>query len=72
MADPKKTPNDPLAAAQFPIGGAVAGGDARDDQPMTDVQAIELRQLCDEKNEPMDATLTQRQASQRIAALKKM
>lgn len=73
MADPRKTPNDPLAAAQFPIGGAVVGGDdARDDQPMTDAQATELRQLCDETGEPMDANLTQRQASQRIAALKKM
>lgn len=73
MADPKKTPNDPLSAAQFPIGGTVVGGDdARDDQPMTDIQATELRQLCEEKGEPMDANLTQRQASQRIAALRAM
>lgn len=73
MADSKKTPNDPLSAAEFPIGGAVVGGDdPRDEQPMTDIQATELRQLCEQKDEPMDTNLTQRQARERIATLKKM
>ena len=73
MADRKKTPHDPLSAAEFPIGGTVVGGhDRRDDAPMTDVQAVELRELCDVKGEPMDANLTQRQADERIAALKDM
>lgn len=73
MADRKKTPNDPLSAAEFPVGGAVVGGDdPRDEEPMTEVQAAELRELCEAKGEAMDASLTQRQASERIAALKAM
>lgn len=73
MAESKKSPNDPLSAAEFPVGGAVVGGDdPRDEQPITDIQATELRQLCEEKDEPMDTNLTQRQAKERIAALKKM
>lgn len=73
MADSKTTPNDPLSAAEFPVGGTVVGGDdPRDEQPMTDIQATVLRQLCEDKDEPMDSNLTQRQAKERIAALKKM
>lgn len=40
------------------------------EERMTEVQAIELRELTSEANEPFDASLTRRQAERRIAHLK--
>ena len=59
---------------------AISGGSSRTeaetargaDQPMTSEQAVELRQLCEQTGEEFDTSLTERQANQRIAALKDM
>lgn len=60
-----------LDAAEFPIGGAVLSGRREDaDDPMTDAQAAELRDLCDKRGEPFDTSLTREQAEARIEALK--
>ncbi|MCB5198658.1 DUF3072 domain-containing protein [Loktanella sp. TSTF-M6] len=40
------------------------------DSPMTGDQADLLRVLCEEASEPFDASLTQRQALERIEALR--
>jgi hypothetical protein len=40
------------------------------EERMTDVQAVELRELCQQLDEPFDAELTQAQASMRIAHLR--
>ncbi|SLN42746.1 DUF3072 domain-containing protein [Pseudooctadecabacter jejudonensis] len=37
--------------------------------PMTEVQAAELRALCEKLDEPFDTALNQRQAMERIGAL---
>jgi hypothetical protein len=37
---------------------------------MTEVQAVELRELCQKLGEPFDAELTQRQAGTRIRELR--
>ncbi|SEQ61739.1 Protein of unknown function [Loktanella sp. DSM 29012] len=47
---------------------AKASGDP--DSPMTGDQADLLRVLCEEASEPFDASLTQRQALERIEALR--
>lgn len=58
-------------AAEFPIGGAVLSGRREDaEEPMTEAQAAELRDLCDRTGEPFDTSLTREQADARIAALK--
>ncbi len=60
-----------LDAAEFPIGGAVLSGRREDaDDPMTDAQAAELRDLCERTGEPFDTGLTREQADARIEALK--
>lgn len=48
------------------------GPDRQGDAPMTDVQAVRLRDLAERTGEPFDAQLTQRQADRRIAALEEM
>ncbi|WP_292290625.1 DUF3072 domain-containing protein [Marivita sp.] len=40
------------------------------EEEMTEVQAVELRELTSEADEPFDASLTRRQAERRIAHLK--
>lgn len=42
------------------------------DAPMTEAQAIELRQLCEELEQPFDASLSEAEAHDRIEALKTM
>ncbi len=64
--------NDPMAAATSPMAGVVSGDPQGADEPMTDKQSAELRQLCDAKGEPFDGNLTAAQASERIEALKAM
>ena len=67
----KDAKTDPAAAAVFPVGGAVVDSDTpMDDGPMTDKQAVVLRELCEKHGEPMDGNLTRAQADARIAALK--
>lgn len=77
--DPKSQPGDQPPgesaaapdAAEFPIGGAVLSGRREDaGEPMTEEQAAELRQICDDKGEAFDRSLTREQADARIAALK--
>ena len=46
--------------------------DETSDAPMTEVQAVKLRTLCDKLDEPFDGNLTERQASKRIAALEEI
>ncbi|WP_102109915.1 DUF3072 domain-containing protein [Oceaniglobus roseus] len=58
---------DVVAATEI---GAVAAPETGEDEPMTEKQAAELRQLCEEKGEEYDASLTKTQAEERIAALK--
>ena len=49
----------------------IAGGPGRDSGGrMTEVQAVELRELCQKLGEPFDAELTQRQADTRIRELR--
>ncbi len=75
MADEheKDTKHDPMDVASFPVAGAVETGEnPKGNEPMTERQAAELRQLCETHDEPMDAELTQDQAEARIEALKKM
>ncbi|MFL4468438.1 hypothetical protein ACERZ8_00600 [Tateyamaria armeniaca] len=43
-----------------------------DSDEMTEPTAAELRALCEEKNEVFDASLTEKQARNRIAALKEL
>ncbi len=75
--DPKARPGDGETprttpdAAEFPVGGGVLSGRREDaGAPMTEVQAAELRRLCESRDEAFDATLTREQADARIAALK--
>ncbi|EKE44765.1 hypothetical protein OCGS_1148 [Oceaniovalibus guishaninsula JLT2003] len=68
MTDRKKA--DPIAAAEFPIGGTVVSGESPTaEEPMTEVQAVRLRELCQKLDEPFDGNLTQAQADARIEAL---
>ena len=70
MSDDKKK-HDPMDVASFPVAGAVESGqNPNGNEPMTDAQAAELRQLTDKHDEVMDANLTQDQAEARINALK--
>jgi hypothetical protein len=56
----------------FPPTMDIAGGPDREPGGrMTEVQAVELRELCDRLDEPFDAELTQRQADARIAVLRR-
>lgn len=58
--------------ASFPISGAVVGGEMKhENEPMTEEQAVYLRQLCKDHDEPFDANLTREQANARIKALEK-
>ena len=41
-------------------------------EPMTERQAVELRELSQQADEPFDAALTKRQAARRITALREM
>jgi hypothetical protein len=49
--------------------GAVPAVDQDADAPMTELQAARLRDLCARAGEPFDASLTRRQAADRIADL---
>ncbi|SHJ36067.1 Protein of unknown function [Palleronia salina] len=70
MSDDQKK-HSPMDVASFPVGGAVESGEnPHGNEPMTEVQAAQLRELCEKKGEAFDATLTQDQADARIAALK--
>lgn len=63
---PKETP---MVMGQTPLAGfATVRGDA--DEPMTEKQAVILRDLAEKAGEPMDGGLTRGQAEERIAALK--
>jgi len=42
------------------------------DKPMTEVQAVKLRELADRTGEPFDGNLTQVQAQKRMSALEEM
>jgi len=65
-------PQDPNVIAAAPVAGsAVPGDDARLDEPMTPQQEDMLRALCEETGQPMDTTLTRRQADARLEALRK-
>jgi hypothetical protein len=56
----------------FPPTMDLAGGPGDDPGGrMTEVQAVELRELAEKTGEPFDGQLTQRQASIRIEALRK-
>ena len=69
--DDRKKDHDPMDVASFPIAGAVESGqNPKGNEPMTDRQAAELRELCEKHDEPFDGHLTQDQAEARIAALK--
>ncbi|WOI56597.1 DUF3072 domain-containing protein [Palleronia sp. LCG004] len=71
--DDKGTKHDPMDVASFPVAGAVETGEnPHGNEPMTDKQAAELRELCEKHDEPMDGNLTQDQADARIEALKSM
>jgi hypothetical protein len=54
-----------------PTTNIVAGPGAGRDEPMTEVQAVKLRELTQQLGEPFDAVLTRRQAASRIRALEK-
>lgn len=73
MSDEDKPANQAPPAAGFPVGGAVVGGDetAAGDEPMTEVQAARLRDLCEKHDEAFDGNLTKSQADDRIAALER-
>ena len=75
--DPKSRPGDRSRtdetpdAVEFPVAGGVLSGRREDaEDPMTEAQAAELRQLCEARDEPFDRALTREQADARIAALK--
>ncbi|WP_375261015.1 DUF3072 domain-containing protein [Palleronia sp.] len=58
--------------ASFPIAGAVVGGEMKhQDEPMTEEQAVRLRQLCEKHDEAFDGNLTRQEADARIEALEK-
>ncbi len=44
----------------------------RDEEPMTEEQAVRLRELCERLGEPFDAALTRYQASRRLAYLEEL
>lgn len=46
--------------------------EGRDDEPMTEQQAVRLRELCERTGEPFDAALTRYQASRRLAYLEEL
>lgn len=54
--------------------GVNAGEDlaGRDEEPMTEQQAVRLRELCERTGEPFDAALTRYQASRRLAYLEEL
>lgn len=54
------------------LDATAAETDVSPDAPMTDKQAVILRELCNRAGEPMDAELTELQAEKRIAALKEV
>ncbi|SDY20174.1 DUF3072 domain-containing protein [Citreimonas salinaria] len=45
---------------------------ARDKEPMTEQQAVRLRELCERTGEPFDTALTKYQASRRLAYLEEL
>jgi hypothetical protein len=44
----------------------------RDEEPMTERQAVRLRDLCERTGEPFDTSLTRYQASRRLAYLEEI
>ena len=44
----------------------------RDEEPMTEKQAVRLRELCERTGEPFDSALTRYQASRRLAYLEEL
>jgi hypothetical protein len=66
MADRHK---DSMIIGQTPLAGfGTVEGDA--EEPMTEKQAVILRELAERAGEPMDGGLTRAQAEERIATLK--
>lgn len=59
----------PLVAGGTPVS-AVPNIDGKGDEPMTDKQAVILRELADKAGEPFDGNLTRAQAHERIEYLK--
>jgi uncharacterized damage-inducible protein DinB len=55
-----------------PVVAAEAQLDFGGDEPITEKQAAQLRQLCEELDEEFDGNLTEVQAKKRIAALQEM
>jgi len=67
MTDRRK--EDPHVVGQSPAAGfATTEGNA--DDPMTDRQAVTLRELADRAGEPFDGNLTRGQAEERISWLR--
>ena len=73
MSDDTIPDDNGTGTASFPIAGAVVGTDEvrNGDEPMTEEQAVRLRQLCEKHDEPFDGNLTQQQANARIHTLEK-
>ena len=57
------------ASALSPDSAVVGSGDRHADEPMTDEQAVRLRQLCEKHDEAFDGSLTREQAEARIEAM---
>ncbi|SPJ24717.1 DUF3072 domain-containing protein [Palleronia abyssalis] len=72
MSDDDFPADKKTGTASFPVAGAVVHDENTDaDEPMTEVQAARLRDLCEKHDEAFDTTLTREQADARIAALEK-
>lgn len=66
-------PQDPNVIATAPVAGsAVPGDDATMDEAMTPQQKDMMRALCEETGQPMNTTLTRRQADARLEELREM
>lgn len=59
---------EPVAAANGTMPAAAPGGNA--EEPMTEAQAAELRDLSEQAGEPFDAGLDYHQAEDRLAYLR--
>ena len=69
MTDKRK--EEPLIAGRSPVS-AFPVVDSTADEPMTEKQAVILRDLTERLDEEYDESLTRGQADQRIAALREM
>ena len=70
MADDTIPGDQDTGTGNFPVGGAVVHGEfSGKDEPMTDEQAVRLRELCEKHDEAFDGNMTREQADARIKAL---